>query len=118
MGLYPWRWQEESTLKEIKEVMLKGEPAAAAGQDAGAGVEQEFYGLLLAPLRGAVGDGGGGGGGAGPSRLSFKRGLEVLEDHLGWSGRVELSLQRRLRRLVAEVGRQRLRVERRGATRG
>jgi hypothetical protein len=108
IALYPWRWEEESTLKEVKEVLLLGKKPLLRSKTPEL-VEQELYGLLLAhwvvrsvmaaaALLAEVG----------PSRLSFKRSQEILEDYLmekpGRGGQ-----RRWLKRLVAEVSRQRLR---------
>ena len=108
IALYPWRWEEESTLKEVKEVLLKGHLPLLRSK-APELVEQELYGLLLAHyVVRAVMAAGAVQAGAEPCRLSFKRSQEILEDYLmekpgrggarGW-----------LRRLVTEVSRQELR---------
>jgi hypothetical protein len=108
IGLYPWRWEEESTLKEIKGVLLKGKKPLLRSKTPEL-VEQELYGLLLAhgvvrsvmaaaAVQAEVE----------PCRLSFKRSQEIVEDYLmekpGRRGQ-----RAWLRRLVAEVGRQQLR---------
>jgi hypothetical protein len=112
IALYPWRWEEESTLKEIKEVLLEGKQPLLRSKTPEL-VEQELYGLLLAHYvvrsvmaqAAALAE-------VEPCRLSFKRSQEVLEDYLmekpgrggprGW-----------LRRLVAEVSWQQLRPKQR-----
>jgi len=112
IALYPWRWEEESTLKEIKEVLLEGKQPLLRSKTPEL-VAQELYGLLLAHFvvrsvmaAGAVQAE------VEPCRLSFKRSQEILEDYLmekpgrrgprGW-----------LKRLVAEVSRQELGPKRR-----
>jgi hypothetical protein len=108
IALYPWRWEEESTLKEVKEVLLQGKEPLLRSKTPEL-VEQELYGLLLAHFvvrsvmaAGAVQAE------VAPCRLSFKRSLEILEDYLmekpGRGGK-----RRWLKRLVAEVSRQELR---------
>ena len=106
--LYPWRWEEESTLKEVKEVLLQGKGPLLRSKTPEL-VEQELYGLMLAHFvvrsvmatAALVAE-------VEPCRLSFKRSQEILEDYLmekpGRSGK-----RAWLRRLVAEVSRQRLR---------
>ncbi len=112
IALYPWRWEEESTLKEIKEVLLRGEMPLLRSRTPEL-VEQEFYGLLLAHfVVRAVMAAGAAQARVEPCRLSFKRSQEILEDYLmekpgrrgarGW-----------LKRLVAEVSRQELGPKRR-----
>jgi Insertion element 4 transposase N-terminal/Transposase DDE domain len=112
IALYPWRWEEESTLKEIKEVLLGGKQPLLRSKTPEL-VEQELYGLLLAHyVVRSVMAAGAAQAAAEPCRLSFKRSQEVLEDYLmerpgrggprGW-----------LRRLVAEVSRQELRPKQR-----
>jgi hypothetical protein len=106
--LYPWRWEEESTLKEVKEVLLEGKEPLLRSKTPEL-VEQELYGLMLAhfvvrsvmataALLAEVE----------PCRLSFKRSQEILEDYLmekpGRGGK-----RAWLKRLVAEVSRQQLR---------
>jgi Insertion element 4 transposase N-terminal/Transposase DDE domain len=108
IGLYPWRWEEESTLKEVKEVLLAGQEPLLRSKTPEL-VEQELYGLLLAhfvvrwvmaaaAVQAEVE----------PCRLSFKRSQEILEDYLlekpGRGGKRVW-----LKRLVAEVSRQQLR---------
>jgi hypothetical protein len=108
IALYPWRWEEESTLKEVKTVLLQGHQPLLRSKTPEL-VEQELYGLLLAhfvvrsvmvagALVAAVE----------ACRLSFKRSQEILEDYLmekpGRRGQ-----RAWLRRLVAEVSRQELR---------
>jgi hypothetical protein len=108
IGLYPWRWEEESMLKEVKEVLLLGKEPLLRSKTPEL-VEQEMYGLMLAhfvlrelmvaaAVQAEVE----------PSRLSFKRSCEILEDYLmekpGRGGK-----RAWLRRLVAEVSRQELR---------
>jgi transposase IS4-like protein/DDE family transposase len=107
IGLYPWRWEEESTLKEVKEVLLKGHEPLLRSKTPEL-VEQELYGLMLAHFvvrsvmaaAAAVAA-------VEPCRLSFKRSQEILEDYLmekpGRGGK-----RAWLRRLVAEVSQQRL----------
>jgi Insertion element 4 transposase N-terminal/Transposase DDE domain len=108
IALYPWRWEEESTLKEVKEVLLKGKKPLLRSKTPEL-VEQELYGLLLAHfVVRSVMVAGAGAAKVEPSRLSFKRSQEIVEDYLmerpgrggqrGW-----------LKRLVAEIGRQELR---------
>jgi len=112
VALYPWRWEEESTLKEIKEVLLEGHQPLLRSKTPEL-VEQELYGLLLAHYvvrvvmaAGAVQAR------VEPCRLSFKRSQEILEDYLmerpGRGGP-----RRWLKRLVAEVSRQELRPKQR-----
>lgn len=106
--LYPWRWEEESTLKEVKEVLLEGHEPLLRSKTPEL-VEQELYGLLLAHyvvrsvMASAAVEAE-----VAPSRLSFKRSQEILEDYLmekpGRGGK-----RAWLRRLVAEVSRQQLR---------
>jgi hypothetical protein len=108
VALYPWRWQEESTLGEVKGVLLQNHQPLLRSKTPEL-VEQELYGLMLAhfivrsimvvgALFGAVE----------PDRLSFKRSQEILEDYL--TERPGSRGQRAwLKRLVAEVGRQELR---------
>jgi hypothetical protein len=108
IALYPWRWEEESTLKEVKEVLLKGKTPLLRSKTPEL-VAQELYGMLLAHFvvrsvmvaAAMVAE-------VEPSRLSFKRSQEILEDYLmekpGRSGKRVW-----LRRLVAEVSRQELR---------
>ncbi len=108
IALYPWRWEEESTWKEVKEVLLQGQLPLLRSKTPEL-VEQELYGLVLAHfVVRALMAAGAAQAEVEPSRLSFKRSREVLEDYLmerpgrggprGW-----------LRRLVAEVSRQELR---------
>jgi hypothetical protein len=102
--LYPWRWEEESVFAEIKGSMLDGGSPLLRSK-APALVVQEVYGLLLghyllrrqmaaaARRRAAP---------VVAVRLSFKHGLEVLEDRLkdpagaDWLGELqrEISWQR------------------------
>ena len=108
LALYPWRWQEESTLLEVKGVLLQNHQPLLRSKTPEL-VEQELYGLMLAhflvravmvvaALFAAVE----------PSRLSFKRSQEILEDYLmekpGRRGQ-----RAWLTRLVAEISRQQLR---------
>jgi hypothetical protein len=105
--LYPWRWEEESALEEIKEVLLQGKKPLLRSKTPQL-VQQELYGLLLAhfvvrsvmaaaAMQAEVE----------PTRLSFKRSQEILEDYLmekpGRRGE-----RTWLKRLVAEVSRQQL----------
>jgi hypothetical protein len=105
--LYPWRWEEESALAEVKETLLQDKAPLLRSKEPGLAV-QEVYGLLIghylvrqqmaqsARQAGTL-----------AVRLSFKRSLEVLEDRMkdpapeGWLGG--------LRR---ELGRQKLRPRR------
>jgi hypothetical protein len=107
---YPWRWEEESTLKELKEVLLKGKTPLLRSKTPEL-VEQELYGLLLAHfvVRSVMAEG------AlvaevEPCRLSFKRSHEIVEDYLmeqpGRGGK-----RAWLRRLVREVSRQERRAK-------
>jgi len=108
--LYPWRWQEESTLLEVKGVLLQNHQPLLRSKTPEL-VEQELYGLLLAhflvrsvmvvaALFAEVQ----------PSRLSFKRSQEILEDYL-----MEKPGRRGprawLTRLVVEISRQELRPQ-------
>jgi hypothetical protein len=110
VGLYPWRWAEESVLAEIKEAMLKGKQPLLRGK-APVLVYQELYGLLLghyltrkvmaeAALAAA----------AGPSRLSFTDSLEVLRKWLGERSRQ--GWRRRYRLLLANLAGKQLREKR------
>jgi Insertion element 4 transposase N-terminal/Transposase DDE domain len=112
IALYPWRWEEESTLKEVKEVLLLGKQPLLRSKTPEL-VEQELYGLLLAHyVVRSVMAAGAAQAEVEPCRLSFKRSQEILEDYLmekpgrggprGW-----------LKRLVAEVSRQELRPKQR-----
>jgi len=106
--LYPWRWEEESALEEVKGVLLEGKEPLLRSKTPEL-VEQELYGLMLAHyvVRSVM---------AAAAvlaeveacRLSFKRSQEILEDYLmekpGRAGK-----RAWLRRLVAEVSRQQLR---------
>jgi hypothetical protein len=108
VALYPWRWEEESTLKEAKQVLLKGKKPLLRGKTPEL-VEQELYGLLLAHfVVRSVMAAAAAGAEVEPTRLSFKRSQELLEDYLmekpGRGGK-----RAWLRRLVAEVSRQQLR---------
>jgi hypothetical protein len=108
IALYPWRWEEESTLKEIKEVLLEGKVPLLRSKTPEL-VEQELYGLLLAHfVVRSVMAAGACAAEVEPSRLSFKRSQEIVEDYLmekpGRGGK-----RAWLKRLVAEVGRQELR---------
>jgi hypothetical protein len=108
VGLYPWRWEEESALEEMKEVLLGGNMPLLRSKTPEL-VEQELYGLLLAHFlvrsvmaaAAVLAE-------VEPSRLSFKRSQEVLEDYLmekpGRPGK-----RAWLRRMVVEVSRQQLR---------
>lgn len=108
IGRYPWRWEEESTFKEVKEGLLKRKVPLLRSKTPEL-VEQELYGMLLAHfvvrsvMAAAAWEVEGE-----PSRLSLKRSQEIVEDYLmekpGRGGQREW-----LRRLVAEVGRQELR---------
>jgi hypothetical protein len=101
--LYPWRWEEESALAEIKGTLLGDGQPLLRSKTPGL-VTQEVYGLLLGHylLRRVMAEAARRAGAA-AVRLSFKRSLEVWEDRLkdqagpGW-----------LAGLVAEVGRQKL----------
>jgi hypothetical protein len=105
---YPWRWEEESTLLEVKNVLLEGHQPLLRSKTPEL-VEQELYGLLLAHflVRGVM---------AAAAvvaevpacRLSFKRSQEILEDYLMEKPGPRGSRQW-LRRLVAETSRQELR---------
>jgi hypothetical protein len=112
IALYPWRCEEESTLKEVKEVLLQGKLPLLRSKTPEL-VEQELYGLLLAHyVVRAVMAAAAAPAEVEPCRLSFKRSREILEDYLmekpgrggprGW-----------LKRLVAEVSRQELRPKQR-----
>lgn len=108
--LYPWRWEEESVLAEIKGTMLQnGQPLLRSKTPTL--VVQEVYGLLIghyllrrvmaqAAWQRAVAA-------VAAVRLSFKHSLEVLQDRLkdpagpGW-----------LAGLLGEVSRQKLRPKR------
>lgn len=108
VALYPWRWEEESTLKEVKGVLLKGKMPLLRSKTPEL-VEQELYGLLLAHfVVRLVMAAGAAQAGVAPCRLSFKHSQEILEDYLmetpGRGGQGAW-----LRRLVAEVSRQELR---------
>jgi hypothetical protein len=106
--LYPWRWEEESTLEEIKEVLLKGKKPLLRSKTPEL-VEQELYGLLLAhfvvrlAMVAAAWEAD-----VAAYRLSFKRSQEILEDYLMEKPGVR-GQRAWLRRLVAELGRQQLR---------
>ena len=105
--LYPWRWEEESVLAEIKQTLLQNKQPLLRSKTPGL-VAQEVYGLLIghylvrremahAAEAARVQ----------AKRLSLKRSLQVLEDRMkdggsdGW-----------LAGLRREVGRQRLRPKR------
>lgn len=108
IALYPWRWEEESALKEVKEVLLQGHQPLLRSKTPEL-VEQELYGLLLAHyVVRALMAAGAAQAEAEPCRLSFKRSQELLEDYLmerpGRGGK-----RAWLKRLVAEVSRQELR---------
>jgi hypothetical protein len=108
IGLYPWRWEEEATLKEVKAVVLQGKLPLLRSK-APELVEQELYGLLLAHfVVRSVMVVGAAQAEVEADRLSFKRSQEILEEYL-----MEKPPRRGkrawLRRLVAEVGRQQLR---------
>jgi hypothetical protein len=105
--LYPWRWEEESVLAEIKGTMLLNKQPLLRSKEP-ALVVQEIYGLLIghylvrrvmACAARQVG--------AEAVRLSFKRSLEVLEDRLK-----DKAGKRWLAGLCREVGRQKLRPKR------
>ena len=108
IAVYPWRWEEESTLKEVKEVLLLGKKPLLRSKTPEL-VEQELYGLMLAhyvvrsvmAAAALVAE-------VEPCRLSFKRSSEIVEDYLmekpGRRGK-----RAWLRRLVVEVSRQQLR---------
>jgi hypothetical protein len=82
VATYPWRWEEELALKEVKVVLLRNQQPLLRSKTP-ALVVQEVYGLLLAQqmvrqlmaeaARGAA---------VAPARLSYKHSLEVLEDRL------------------------------------
>jgi len=107
--LYPWRWEEESVFKEIKETMLQNRQPLLRSKTPML-VVQEMYGLLLghyvvrqvmaeaARQRGVA---------VAAVRLSFKQSLEVVEDRLH-----EAADEHWLRRLQREVGWQKLRPKR------
>jgi len=107
ISLYPWRWEEESTLKEVKEVLLQGKEPLLRSKTPEL-VEQELYGLLLAhfvvrSVMAAAAQQAQ----VAARRLSCKRSVEILEDYLlekpGRGGQRQW-----LKRLVAEIGRQEL----------
>jgi Insertion element 4 transposase N-terminal/Transposase DDE domain len=105
--LYPWRWEEESVLSEVKEVLLLNQQPLLRSKTPEL-VGQEMYGLLLghALVRRVMAEAAQAADVA-AVRLSFKRSLEVLEDWIkekpgrggakGWYAG-----------LVREVGRQEL----------
>jgi hypothetical protein len=106
--LYPWRWEEESTLAEIKGTLLENQQPLLRSKTPEL-VKQELYGLLLAHfivrsmmlVAALVGK-------VEPGRLSFKHSQEILEDYLlekpGCRGQ-----RAWLKRLVTELSRQELR---------
>jgi hypothetical protein len=81
--LYPWRWEQESALEEIEKEVLLGGNQPLLRSKLPELVEQELYGLLLAHwvvrkvMAAAVVQAE-----VEPSRLSFKRSQEILEDYL------------------------------------
>jgi hypothetical protein len=105
--LYPWRWEEESALAEIKTTMLQNGQPLLRGKTPGL-VAQEVYGLLIGHYlvrremaRSAEAAR------VEAKRLSFKRSLEVLEDRMRDGDGDEW-----LEGLRREIGRQRLRPRR------
>jgi len=80
--LYPWRWEEEGVLKEVKAGMQQGKQPLLRSKTP-ALVQQELYGLLLGHYltRQAMAQAAQLGA-AEPSRLSFKGSLEALKDWL------------------------------------
>jgi hypothetical protein len=106
--LYPWRWEEESTVKEVKAVLLEGKQPLLRSKLPEL-VEQELYGLMLAHfVVRSVMAAAAWAAEVEPCRLSFKHSQEVLEDYLmekpGRRGQ-----RAWLKRLVVEVSRQELR---------
>jgi hypothetical protein len=109
VALYPWRWQEESTLLEVKGVLLKNQQPLLRSKTPVL-VEQELYGLLLAHflvrsvmvVAALFAD-------VAATRLSFKHSQEIVEDYLmekpGRRGQ-----RRWLSRLVVEISQQTLRA--------
>lgn len=107
--LYPWRWEEESVLAEIKETLLQNKQPLLRSKTPEL-VLQEMYGLLLghylvrgvmaqaAQQKGVV---------VSAVRLSLKNSLEVVEDRL----KDEAGPDWR-RGLEREVSRQKLRPKR------
>lgn len=108
--LFPWRWEEESVLGEIKTVMQQGKQPLLRSKTPEL-VQQEFYGLLIghyvtrevmadAAALTAVE----------PSRLSFKSSLETLK---GWmTEKSRQGWQRRYRLLLVKVAEKQLRPKR------
>lgn len=80
--LYPWRWEEESVLAEVKGTLLQNKAPLLRSKEPGL-VVQEVYGLLIGHylLRREMAQAAQAAG-AEAVRLSFKRSLEVLEDRL------------------------------------
>ena len=105
--LYPWRWEEEATLKEMKGVLLAGKQPLLRSKEPGL-VVQEVYGLLMGhylvrrEMAKAAAQAG-----VEALRLSFKRSLEVLEDR-----KREQPVGDWLAGLRGEIGRQKLRPRR------
>jgi hypothetical protein len=103
--LFPWRWEEESVLDEVKTVMQQGKQPLLRSKKPEL-VQQELYGLLLghyltrkvmadAAERIAVA----------PSRLSFKSSLETLKQWM--SEKTRQGVPRRYKRVYWKSCRQR-----------
>jgi hypothetical protein len=107
--LYPWRWEEESVLTEIKGTLLQNRQPLLRSKTPTL-VVQEVDGLLIGHylVRRVMADAARAGGAAGPTvPLSFRHSLDVLEDRLKdpWTPHW-------LEQLRREVGWQRLRPKR------
>jgi hypothetical protein len=108
--LYPWRWEEESAFREVKETLLLNKQPLLRSKTP-ALVVQEVYGLLLthwlvrkmmaeaAVLSGVC-----------PARLSCKHSLEVLKDQM--KEPVRGQGVRWYKGLLLEVSQQKLRKKR------
>jgi Insertion element 4 transposase N-terminal/Transposase DDE domain len=110
VGLYPWRWAEESVLAELKTAMQKGKQPLLRGKTPQL-VYQELYGLFLGHflIRKAMAQAAQLGAVA-PSRLSFTDSLEVMRKWLSEQSRQ--GWKRRYRVLLANLAQTEMREKR------
>jgi hypothetical protein len=110
VSLYPWRWDEESVLDEVKTVMQQGKQPLLRSKLPEL-VQQELYGLLLAHyLTRKVMAHAAELAAVEPSRLSFTSSLETFKQWIGETSRQ--GWPRRYRVLLKKVAEKELRGKR------
>ena len=108
--LYPWRWDEESTLDEVKTVMQQGKQPLLRSKLPEL-VQQEMYGLLLGhymtrKVMAAAAEMAG----LEPERLSFTSSLATLKQWV--TEKTRMGVAKRYKVLLQKVGEKELRAKR------